>query len=124
VARALQSIDAGNDAHLRALLAPIESKLRKEAATVSGLDHAHFVGSVRVALRLTIEQVDCPGKSARCKRSLASARAALDDGDHLHDRGDDRRAVMRWRQGLQTLERISGQGHGAGRGRGRAHGRG
>ncbi|MEN8184563.1 MAG: hypothetical protein ABFS46_18715 [Myxococcota bacterium] len=106
VGRALESIDAGRDARVHALVGSIERKLRKHADTVPGLDHEDFVDSVRGALRLAIDQTDCAGGSARCTRTLARARSALVEGDRFQAQSDDRRAVLRWRRGLQALERI------------------
>jgi hypothetical protein len=106
VGRGLESIDAGGDKRVHALVTSIERKLRKHAVTVPGLDHDDFVDSVRGALRLAIDQTDCAGQSARCTRRLGDARAALDEGDRFHAESDGGRAVLRWRWGLQTLERI------------------
>lgn len=106
VQRALESLDAADDARALALLAPIERKLHRLAPTVAGLDHEDFLLSVRGALRLAVEQTECTDRGDGCARALARAREALDEGDRLRAAGRDRRALLRWRRGLRALGRI------------------
>jgi hypothetical protein len=106
VDRAQDALADGSETRVRALLAPIERKLRKNADDVAELDplHADFVGSVRSTLRLSIEQTDCDEGDGRCNRALERAQQHLAEGDAFRARGEERKAVLAWRKGLKALE--------------------
>jgi hypothetical protein len=105
VARAEDALAVGSEARVRALLAPIERKLRKNADRVPELAplHADFVGSVRGTLRLALEQSDCEPDDGRCERTRERAQQLLAEGDALRARGEERGAVQAWRKGLKAL---------------------
>jgi hypothetical protein len=106
VDRAQDALGHGSETRVRALLAPIERKLRKNADDVAELDplHGDFVGSVRDTLRLSIEQTDCGEGGGRCNRALERAQQHLAEGDAFAAGGNERKAVLAWRKGLKALE--------------------
>jgi hypothetical protein len=106
VDRAQDALADGSDARVRALLAPIERKLRKNVDRVPELEplHADFVGSVRGTLRLALEQTGCEPDDGRCNRARERAQDLLAEGDAFQARGDGRRAVLAWRRGLKALD--------------------